>query len=175
MVLQDGGAIDAKDHIHPRIEPEIAFLLGKPLRGAVTSVQAWDAVDGVCCALEIIDSRYANFKFTLEDVVADNGSSSRFVVGSTVRKNDIDVANLGMVMEKNGAVAEVGSSAAIYDHPLKSLVALVHQLAAVNDGLPAGSLVMTGGATAAIALSPGDRVVLSVQHLGTASCNVLPA
>jgi 2-oxo-3-hexenedioate decarboxylase len=168
MLMSDGGTLQRSAHCHPRVEPEIAFLLGKPLRGVVSMAQAWAAIDGVCAALEVIDSRFRNFEFTLPDVVADNGSSARFVLSSTIRPRDLDVSNLGMVMKKNGVVAEVGSSAAVLDHPLRSLVALCEQLARVEDGLHAGDIIMTGGATAAIPVQPGDWVSVEVQNIGRA-------
>jgi 2-oxo-3-hexenedioate decarboxylase len=168
MILEDGGTVDRAAHIHPRVEPEVAFLLGRALTGPVTPAQALLAVDGVCCALELIDSRYEKFQFTLEDVVADNGSSSRFVLGNVIKPRDFDTGNLGMVLAKNGVVAEIGSSAAIYEHPARSLAALANQLAALGTSLPAGSIVMTGGATAAVALDRGDRVRVDVQGLGSA-------
>lgn len=168
MILDDGGAVSRSDHVHPRVEPEVAYLLARDLAGPVTPAQALAAVDCCCCALELIDSRYQDFKFTLPDVVADNGSSSRFVLGSVRRPRDFDCGNLGMVLEKNGVVAEIGSSAAIYDHPARSLAALANQLALVGEKLKAGMIVMTGGATAAIALAPGDHVRVRVDGLGTA-------
>jgi 2-oxo-3-hexenedioate decarboxylase len=173
MMLDDGGVVIRKAHIHPRVEPEVAFLLGRDLEGAVTPAQALLAVDGVCCALELIDSRYEAFQFTLPDVIADNGSSSRFVLGNVVRPRDFDTGNLGMVMTKNGVLAECGCSAAIYDHPARSLAALANQLALVGEKLRAGSIVMAGGATAAIGLDQGDRVRVEVQGLGTAEFSVV--
>jgi 2-oxo-3-hexenedioate decarboxylase len=173
MILDDGGAVQRSAHIHPRVEPEVAFLLGRDLEGPVTPAQALLAVDGVCCALELIDSRYENFQFTLPDVVADNGSSSRFVLGNVVRSRDFDAGNLGMVMTKNGVMAECGSSAAIYEHPARSLAALANQLAPRGEKLKAGSIVMTGGATAAIALAAGDHVRVDVQGLGSADLFVV--
>jgi 2-oxo-3-hexenedioate decarboxylase len=172
MILEDGGVVERSAHIHPRVEPEVAYLLGRDLEGPVTPAQALLAVDGVCCALELIDSRYQNFQFTLEDVVADNGSSSRFVLGAVVRPRDFDAGNLGMVMEKNGVVAEVGSSAAIYDHPARSLAALANQLAPLGEKLKAGMIVMTGGATAAIALDAGDHVRVRVDGLGACEFSI---
>jgi 2-oxo-3-hexenedioate decarboxylase len=175
MILDDGGSVQRKHHVHPRVEPEIAYLLRKDLSGPVTPTQALDAVECCCCALELIDSRYENFKFTLEDVVADNGSSSRFVLGSVRKPGDFDCGNLGMVMEQNGVVAEIGSSAAIYDHPARSLAFLANTLARSGDALKAGMIVMTGGATAAIALAPGDHVKVRVDGLGSAEFFVEPA
>lgn len=175
MILDDAGTVLRADHVHPRVEPEIAYLLAQDLAGPVTPAQALAAVECCCCALELIDSRYQDFKFTLPDVVADNGSSSRFVLGSVRRPRDFDCGNLGMVLEKNGVVAEIGSSAAIYDHPARSLAALANQLALVGERLKAGMIVMTGGATAAIPLSPGDHVRVRVDGLGTAELFVAAA
>lgn len=173
MVLVDGGAVVRTAHCHPRVEPEVAFVLGRRLSGRVTTSEAMLAVDGVCAALEVIDSRFANFSFTLPDVVADNASSSRFVLGSTlVSPRSVDVANLGMVMKKNGRVAETGSSSAIYEHPARSLATLAHLLAERGEALEAGSVVLAGGATAAIAVEPGDTIELDVQSLGRATVTV---
>jgi 2-oxo-3-hexenedioate decarboxylase len=168
MMLADGGTVTRTSHVHPRVEPEIAYLLAHDLEGPVTPAQALAAVECCCCALELIDSRYLDFKFTLPDVVADNASSSRFVLGSMRKPRDFDCGNLGMVLEKNGATAEIGSSAAIYDHPARSLAALVNQLASTETRLRAGMIVMTGGATAAIALGLGDHVRVRVDGLGSA-------
>jgi 2-oxo-3-hexenedioate decarboxylase len=80
-----------------------------------------------------------------------------------------------MVLEKNGAVVEIGSSAAIYDHPARSLAALANQLALVGERLKAGMIVMTGGATAAIVLAPGDHARVRVDGLGSAELFMAPA
>jgi 2-oxo-3-hexenedioate decarboxylase len=168
MILADGGTLAHAEHCHPRVEPEVAFVLGKPLRGIVSAVEAHAAIDGVCAALEVIDSRFRNFAFTLADVIADNGSSARFVLSTMVKPSSLDVGNLGMVMRKNGVIAEIGSSAAVLDHPLRSLMALCAQLATVDDGLEPGDIILTGGATAAIPVAIGDWVSVDVQNLGRA-------
>lgn len=174
MARQAGDTVYLSQHCHARVEPEIAFVLRSPLKGRVSSAEAQAAVGGVCAALEVIDSRYEDFKFTLNDVVADNASSTRFVPGDFIAVADLDVSNLGMVMKVNGEVREVGSSAAILEHPLKSLVALVHMLDDVGEGLEAGQIVLAGGATKAIALEPDTVVTLEVQHLGEVSFFVKP-
>jgi 2-oxo-3-hexenedioate decarboxylase len=173
MRLDDGGTLERSAHCHPRCEPEVAFLLGRDLRGPVTPAEALLAVEGVCAALEIIDSRYEAFQFTLPDVVADNASSARFVLGSKLRRpSEVALENLGMVMEIEGPpksdrrVVELGSSAAIYEHPARSLAALANLLAPLGETLRAGQVVLAGAATAAVALQPGDRVRLRVDGLG---------
>jgi 2-oxo-3-hexenedioate decarboxylase len=173
MRLTEGATISRSEFCHPRIEPEIAFLLARDLRGAVTPGEALAAVGGVTAALEIIDSRYRDFKFTLIDVVADNASSTGFVLGTRVFKPDmVDLSNLGMVLSRNGQIEEVGSSAAILEHPARSLAALATMLAERDEGLHAGQIVLAGGATRAIPLHPGDHIQLEVDQLGTVELRV---
>jgi len=171
MLVEDGGSIDFKAFVHPRVEPEIAFLLAEPLAETVTPMAALSAVAGVAAALEIIDSRYHQFKFSLSDVVADNSSSSAFVVGPWADPRR-DLSNLGMIMEFNGLERQIGSSAAIMGNPIRSLVAAARQAYAAGEPLQAGDIIMAGGATAAEALTPGQHVRLRVQDLGSVEFNV---
>ena len=173
MVIEDGGVVSMANYVHPRVEPEIAFLLDRPLAGTVTGAEALAAVQAVAPAMEIIDSRYRNFKFSLADVVADNCSSSGFLVGPW-HDADADLTNLGMIMEFNGRPRQIGSSAAILGNPVRALVAAARLSAAAGEPLQAGWIIMAGGATAAEALSPGDYVRNSVQHLGTVAFSVAP-
>lgn len=165
MMVEDGDSISFARFVHPRVEPEIAFLLGKPLAGKVTMLEAAAALAGVAPALEIIDSRYQNFKFSWTDVVADNSSSSGFVIGPWNDPGQ-SVANLGMIMAIDGVARQIGSSAAILGNPLRSLVAAARLAAAAGEALQKGDIVMAGGATAAEALAVGNHVRLSVQRLG---------
>lgn len=165
MLVEDGGMIDMADFVHPRVEPEIAFLLRRAISGPMTPMQAMDAVEAVAPALEIIDSRYRDFRFSLEDVVADNSSSSGFVVGDW-NPPGRDLSNLGMIMSFDGRPVEIGSSAAILGNPARSLAAAARLSAERGIPLEAGSIVLAGGATAAAALSAGVAVTLEVQSLG---------
>jgi 2-oxo-3-hexenedioate decarboxylase len=171
MLVEDGGIIRFDKYVHPRVEPEIAFLLKAPLGGSVSPPAALAAVEAVAPALEIIDSRYENFKFSLTDVVADNSSSSSFVVGPWASPTQ-DLSNLGMILEMDGVARQIGSSAAILGNPIRSLVAAARLAAAAGEPLQAGDIVMAGGATAAEALAIGSRVRLEVQRLGRVEFSV---
>jgi 2-oxo-3-hexenedioate decarboxylase len=171
MMFEDGDTISMADYVHPRVEPEIAFLLKKDLGWPVTGMEAMAAVEAVAPAMEIIDSRYKAFKFDLGDVVADNASSSGFVIGPW-QSADVDISNLGMLMEFNGRARQIGSSAAILGQPFRSLVAGARLSAQAGEPLQAGWIVMAGGATAAEALSVGDYVRNSVQRLGSVSFSI---
>ncbi len=173
MQVPEGGFFSLGRGIHPKVEPEIAFLLDRELAGRPSLPEVFRAVGGVMAALEIIDSRYENFEFQLPDVVADNCSSSGFVLGPLHAKGQIsDLANLGMVLEQNGKPMQFGSSAAILGNPLRSLTDLVHLLDAEGTSLPAGAVVLAGGATAAIPLAVGQWIRVQVQELGSVEFRV---
>jgi 2-oxo-3-hexenedioate decarboxylase len=165
MRLEDGGVLHLPRYIHPRIEPEIAFLLGSRLEGPVSPAEAALAVVGVAPAMEIIDSRYEHFKFSLPDVIADNSSSSGFVIGAW-RSPQLDLSNLGMVLEVDGQPVQVGSTAAILGHPLRSLAAASRLCAEHGLALEPGFVVLAGGATAAVTLEPDRHVRLVAEQLG---------
>jgi 2-oxo-3-hexenedioate decarboxylase len=174
MRLEDNGVLAMERYVHPRIEPEIAFLLKAPLTGDVSPMEAMAAVSAVAPAMEVIDSRYRNFKFSLTDVIADNASSSSFVLGAW---NDpgIDIGNLGMVLEIDGRPRQIGSSAAILGHPARALAAAARLAARAGEVLQPGWIVMAGAATEAVALQPGMHVRNLVEHLGAVSLTVGPA
>jgi 2-oxo-3-hexenedioate decarboxylase len=173
MMMADGASLDIDNYVHPRIEPEIAFRLARPLHGEVSLLEAMSAVEAVAPAMEIIDSRYENFKFSLEDVVADNSSSSAFIIGAWQQPVD-DISNLGMSMEFDGEPVQVGSSAAILGNPYRSLVEAARLAANAGMTLEPGWIVLAGAATAAEALQAGIHVRLSTQHLGIAEISVVP-
>lgn len=171
MRVENGGEISRAAFVHPRIEPEIAFLMKAPLSGAVSAMEAMAAVEAVAPALEIIDSRYRDFKFDLGDVIADNSSSSAFVIGPPSPAST-DLANLGMVLTVNGRVVETGSSAAILGHPVRALVAAARMVATKGEELRPGDIVLAGAATAAVPVAPGQAVEVQVQNLGTVAVSV---
>ncbi len=171
FAVADGGKIERAKLIHPRIEPEIAFVLKKPLRGPGCHIGAvLAATDFVMPAMEIIDSRYENFKFDFPSVVADNSSSSRFVLGGLARKvEDLDLRTLGMVLEHNGKPFSFGAGAAVLGHPALAVALVVNLLARRDEGLEAGNMILTGGITEAVACAAGDHVCLRMQGLGSVS------
>jgi len=165
MLIEEGSAMSRARYVHPRVEPEVAFLMKAPLVGKVTATAALAAVEAIAPAMEIIDSRYENFKFALEDVIADNTSSSGLVIGSW-HDPRIDFSNLGVILEIDGEVVQVGSTAAILGHPIRSLVAAARLVAEAGEQINAGDIVMAGGITAAPNLAPGQTVRTTVQNLG---------
>ncbi|WP_129642575.1 2-keto-4-pentenoate hydratase [Peristeroidobacter agariperforans] len=171
MIVEDGSTISRKRFVHPRVEPEVAFLLRKPLSGIVTAMQARDALEAVAPALEIIDSRYQNFRFSLTDVVADNSSCSGLTIGPWSSPHQ-PLDNLGIRVMVNGRAHSFGSTAAILGDPVRSLVGAAGLVAISGEVLEAGHIVMAGGAMAAFELHVGMHVELEVDRLGRTSFTV---
>lgn len=169
MARPEGSAVSTADLVHPRVECEVAFVTRAPLAGAHCSrADVLAATDFVVPAIEIIDSRFSGFKFDLPSVVADNGSSARYVTGGrAMRPEALDLTTLGVVMEKNGEAVAMGASAAVMGHPADAVALLVAVLHELGETLPAGSLVLSGGITEAIAVKPGDCVSARFQTLGS--------
>lgn len=166
--LDIGEPLDTAAHIQPRCEPEIVFQLGRDLAGAhVTAADVLAASSGVAVGIEVLDSRYRDYKFTMPDVVADNTSAGRFVVGTPVPVAGFDLRLVGVVLEYNGQVVATASGAASLGHPAAAVAWMVRTMAADGEGLRAGDLVLSGGLTAAVPVVPGDVVVASIDRLGT--------
>ncbi|MEV4135555.1 4-oxalocrotonate decarboxylase [Dactylosporangium sp. NPDC049742] len=161
MRIEDGGTVDAGRYIHPRVEPEVAFRLDA--NGAATAVAP---------ALELIDSRYADFKFTLPDVIADNTSAAGFVLGPW-QPLPAGLDNLGVLLEVDGRVAQIGSTAAILGDPRRALTAAATLASSAGVLLEDGWVLLAGAATAAVPLAPGAHVRAVVEGLGTASLRAL--
>jgi len=154
--------------IHPRVEPEIAFLLGRDVRApaSVTSVLA--ATEAVFAAVDVLDSRYENFRFTLPDVVADNASAGAFILGpravSPIELPDLHL--LGCVLRVDGEVVATAAGAAVLGHPAASVAWLANQLGARKQHLEAGWLIFSGGLTEPVRLAPGMAVSTEIAGLG---------
>lgn len=171
MQVEEGTTVDFKRFVHPRVEPELAFLLKHPIDGDATGPEALAAVEAIAPALEIIDSRYRDFRFTLPEVIADNASSSGFVIGPW-SSPQIDFSNLGLTLNIDGRAVQIGSTAALLGNPLRSLVAAARLSAAAGKPLQAGWIVMAGGATSAEWIKPGQYVSVDMQSLGKAGFHV---
>jgi 2-oxo-3-hexenedioate decarboxylase len=167
----DDGVVPIHELIAPRIEPEIAFVMKRPLSGErCTVLQVLAATDFVAGAFEIIDSRYVKAPFDPLSAVADNVSSARHVVGGVIRRpHDLDLSLIGMAVAKNAQFVATGTSAAIFGHPAASVAALVRVLSRQGRRLDAGSVVLTGGLVEAFNVAAGDIVSARFAGLGEVS------
>lgn len=167
--LPEGGECGTSALIHPKVEPEIAFVTKAELKGPGCHIGAvLAATDFVVAGIEVIDSRYRDFKFDLKSVVADNTSAARFVAGGRPLAVDgVDLRTLGIVLEKNGLPVAFGAGAAVLGHPAAAIAMLANHLGARGESIPAGSLILSGGITEAVAVEAGDSVTLRVQEIGS--------
>lgn len=174
MVVQEGSTISLTDFIHPKVEAEIAFVLGKDIEGpGISGAHVLAATEYVLPALEIIDSRYENFQFTLPDVVADNASSSRVVFGNQLRRpGGLELDLTGATLSINGEIKELGSGGAVLGHPANSVAMLANMLHRKGGKLKAGQIILTGGITEAVLLNKGDDVVAKFDQLGQVSLSI---
>lgn len=169
--VPEGAEVKVRELIHPKVEPEIAFVLKRALKGPGCHIGAvLAATDFVLPGIEVIDSRYRDFKFDLKSVVADNTSAARFVVGGrAMRPDQVNMRTLGVVVEKNGEVVSLGAGAAVLGHPAAAVTMLANHLGRRGQEIPAGSVILSGGVTEAVAVEAGDHVCLRIQHLGSVS------
>lgn len=175
MVVQDGTSISLSDFIHPKVEAEIAFVLGEDIEGpGISGAQVLAKTEYVIPALEIIDSRYENFNFTLPDVIADNASSSKVVFGNRLRKpEELELDLVGTTLSINGEIRDLGAGAAVLGHPANSVAMLANMLYRKGEKLRAGQIILTGGITGAVQLSNCDYVVAKLDGLGEVSFTVV--
>ncbi|HVB45897.1 MAG TPA: fumarylacetoacetate hydrolase family protein [Streptosporangiaceae bacterium] len=169
MAIDVGQSLRCDLFIQPRCEPEIAFVLKDDLAGQhVTASQVLAATAAVHPAIDVLDSRFAGYLFTLPDVVADNASGAGFVVGGQATDPaGIDLRLTGVVLEKNGELVATAAGAAVLGHPAASVAWLVRALAGRGRGLTAGQVVLSGALTEAVPVAPGDVVVARFDRLGT--------
>lgn len=171
MLYKSGEELPLEKFIHPRAEPEIAFLLKKDLDREISLEEIPKYILACAPAIEIIDSRYENFKFSLEDVIADNCSSAGFVLGAwqplPENLNDLEVS---LLFDKE--IMQSDSSNAILDNPLLSICNASRLAAKYNQPFKEGDVLLAGAATPAVFIEKGKKITAKVSSLG--SCNIFP-
>lgn len=169
MFLPESAPIDTGRFLQPRVEPEIAFVLGRPLSGpGATAADAVAAVEYVLPALEVIDSRIADWKITLPDTIADNASSGGLVLGTRpVRLGDLDLALMGCLLHRDGVLIDTGAGGAVLGSPINALVWLANVLGERGIALEAGHVVLPGSITAAVPVAPGETLTATFAGIGS--------
>jgi 2-keto-4-pentenoate hydratase len=171
MRVADGGRLDPARCLQPKAEAEIAFVLGADLPSAETTpADVAAAVATVHAAIEIVDSRIAEWKIAFADTVADNGSSAFFVLaGQGLPLAGLDLEGAAMAMRINGAVVSTGVGAAALGNPLNAAAWLARTLAERGEPLGAGDVLLAGALGPMVTITPGDLVETSVAGIGTCS------
>lgn len=170
MLIENQGNIPVSSLVQPKVEAEIAFVLRRDIRGpGVTTEAVLEATEYVLPALEIIDSRFANWKITLPDTVSDNASSGRVVLNRAAARSvsGLDLATVEMVLEKNGAEISRGLASAVQGHPATAVAWLANKFAEFGQGLRAGEVIMSGAIAGAFDAGARDYFRAQMTGLGT--------
>src|SRR5580704_5668106 len=169
MQIADGGILEPAEVIQPKAEAEVALIFARDLdKPDATADDVFAAVESAVAAIEIVDSRIADWKITFADTVADNGSSAFFVLG-TQRKPlpGLDLYTCGMALEVNGAIASLGAGAGCLGHPLNAAAWLARTLAERGEPLKAGNVVLTGALGPMVPLTRGTHIKATIGGLGS--------
>ncbi|MFN3145770.1 MAG: 2-oxo-hept-4-ene-1,7-dioate hydratase [Paracoccaceae bacterium] len=166
-LFHDGAVLRAERFVKPRLEVELAFVMGADLEGPGCEVHdVLRATEFVTPALEVIDYR-TEVPRAITDTIADNAAFGAIVLGGrVVRPFDIDLRRVGATLSQNGIIEESGVSAAVMGHPAAGIAWLVRKLHAVGAGLKAGQIVLAGSFTRPIDIAPGDVAVADYGELG---------
>lgn len=176
MAIPPGQPLELDRFIHPKVEPEITFVLGRDLCGPnITAAQVMAAAECVVCSLEVIDSRYVNFKFTGGDVVSDNISGGAYVLsGQKYDPKELDLELLGVRLAVNGVDQGYAACCEVLGHPARALAEFANIFfRRTGQPIRAGQFVMTGGITQSITLSRGDHVSARFAHMGEVTLDVI--
>lgn len=172
MCIKSGGEIHLNQYIHPRAEPEIAFRISEDINRQISLEELPNYIDKMAVAIEVIDSRYKNFKFSLEDVIADNCSSIGYCIGEWKDLQD-DISDLDINLKFNGEVIKKGKSKAILENPYQSVIELSRLATGSGLSLKKDQIILAGAATAAEWIKPKTKIVAELESFGKVNFNVL--
>jgi len=168
MFVEDGDEIDLAALLQPRVEAEMAFVIGRDLAGpGVTTSNALAAIAGVLPSIEIVDSRIADWKIKLIDTVSDNASSGKLVVGGKLTPvTDFDLRLGGMALTRNGELIDTGAGAAALGNPARCVAWLANKLAGFGASLRQDDVVLPGALHRMVPVQPGDVFRAEFAYLG---------
>ncbi|MEX2547959.1 MAG: fumarylacetoacetate hydrolase family protein [Chloroflexota bacterium] len=175
MQVPAGAEVSLSDFIQPRIEPEIAFILRRDVVGPrAMRADVLSATEAVAPALEIIDSRIADWRITLVDTVADNASSARVVIGAPRSVRDLELIAMEGRLERDGEVVGAGRGADVLGDPAAAVAWLVNKLAEFGQSLKAGEVVISGALCASVPLGSGAAFKAELDGVGSVTVRVMP-
>lgn len=172
MSIPSGGDVQLSRYIHPRAEPEIAFRISKDVDQLIHAQNYTDYIDGVAVAIEIIDSRYENFKFSLEDVIADNCSSTGYAIGEWKPAKTL-IQDIEIALLSGDDILHEGNSNAILGNPMESLYAASRLALQNGESLHKGHIVLAGAATPAVYIESGQKIRARASGLGDVTLHVV--
>lgn len=160
--------------MQPKVEAEVAFVVGRDLQGQAPSwAEFLGSLSHALPALEIVDSAITDWKISLVDTVADNASCGLYVLGDQpVAVGDVSLGEIGMQMRQNGQTVSVGTGAACLGHPLRAAYWLARTMAARGQGLRAGQVILSGALGPMVPVAVGDLIQADLGALGSVSCRM---
>jgi 2-keto-4-pentenoate hydratase len=169
MFVDEADEVTLDALVAPRVEAEIAFVMADDLAGpGVTTTRALAAIDGALAAIEVVDSRIADWRIKLADTVADNASASRVVLGARIIPvGSLDLRLVGVLFSRNGAPIDSGAGAAVLGNPARCVAWLANRLGSLGSGLRAGDVVLPGALHRMVPVRPGDVFQARFAHLGS--------
>jgi 2-keto-4-pentenoate hydratase len=169
MAYGDGEPIPASILTQPKIEAEVAFVIGRDITVPNPGpLDVLNAIEYALPVLEIVGSRIAKWDIRITDTIADNASSSAFVIGNSPRKlSEFDLRLCGMVIERRGEPVSVGAGAACLGNPINAVVWLARTMAGLGTPLKAGDLVLSGALGPMVSVTPGDIFETRINGLGS--------
>lgn len=179
MFFAEGGDVPAARFIVPRVEVELAFVLGKPLAGPnCTLFDVYDALDYVIPALEIIDARSQSIDPDTQrprkvfDTISDNAANAGVVLGGRpIKPFDVDLRWVCAILSRNGVIEETGVAAGVLNHPANGVVWLANRLARFDVSLAAGEIVLSGSFTRPVLARAGDTFHADYGPMGSIACH----
>ena len=171
MFVEEGDEVAVETLIQPRVEAEMAFVMGRDLAGpGVTTTTALAAIAGVLPAIEVVDSRVADWRIKLVDTIADNASSAKVVIGGRLTPvTEVDLRLVGMLFHRNGIPIANGAGAAALGNPARCVAWLANKLAAFGTSLHRDDIVLPGAMHRMVPVRRGDVFRADFAHLGTVS------
>ncbi|MDP3520357.1 MAG: fumarylacetoacetate hydrolase family protein [Hydrogenophaga sp.] len=175
MEYLNGQDIPTSRLMQPKIEAEIAFVVGRDLNGQSPSYSEFlRSLDFALPALEIVDSAIANWKITLADTVADNASCGLYVLGDQpVSVGSLSLAKLGMTMAMDGQTVSTGTGSACLGHPLRAAYWLAVTMAKRGHGLKAGQVILSGALGPMVPIAIGNHIHADIGDLGSVNCRMV--
>lgn len=181
MIMRSGVELRHADFVDPKLEVEVAFIIGKRLSGdCVTVEEVLDATEYIQPALELIDARsyrvhpVTKQPRTIVDTIADNAADAGVILGGEqVKPSDVDMRWIGAIFSCNGVVEETGLAAAVLGHPANGIAWVARRIAPYGLAIEPGQIILAGSFTRASNTHPGDRFVADYGPLGTVTCNFI--
>jgi len=174
MQIDNGGTVEWNELMQPKAEAEVAFVIKNDLEGhPISRVKLIGSIKEAFVSIEVVGSRIKDWDIGITDTIADNASSSHFVLGDRpTMLTEVDLQRARMELKKNGKVVSHGKAGDSMDSPINALLWLANKMSELGNPIKAGSIILTGALGPTVDLKPGDRLEATIEGLGSCSFRV---